>query len=230
MKKITLFFIGALILNFIIVGQALCGDKELSRIQKCEEVLSAIMEGNLGTAPKHLLCHSKGIVIVPSVKKVAFIFGARRGKGIILIKKDGEWLPPSFLTISGGSFGLQAGAKSTDILLLIMSDKAINKFKGNKLKLGVDLGVTAGPVGKEVIDISSENLYKTDIFSYVKERGMFAGVNLSGSVITHDNDSNKRFYGEELTLADILDEKVKNIPESITRLLNTLKNYCSSKK
>ena len=112
-----------------------------------------------------------------------------------LIRLCGKRFSPSFMTISGGSFGLQVRSKSSDVLLLVMTDKALNEFKNNKLRLGVDIGITAGPVGKET-GISSEDLYKTDIFSYVKEKGIFAGVNLSGSVVTHYKDSNLRFYEE----------------------------------
>ena len=111
-----------------------------------------------------------------------------------------------------------------------MTKKAVDSFKSNKLKLGVDLGIAAGPVGKKT-SISSDNLYKVDIFSYAKEKGIFAGVNLSGSVITHDNDSNLRFYEKEVTLVDILDGKLENkrIPQIAKELMDTLTKCCKEK-
>jgi len=224
MKREKLILMLFLLFLFSIKTEGICGKKETERVKNCIRVISEVMQEE---APRCLLSHSKGVVIFPGIKKAAFIIGAKRGKGVIVVRKNGKWLPPSFITISGGSFGFQAGAKSSDVVLIIMTDKAINNFKTNKLRLGVDIGITAGPVGKEA-GISSEDLYKTDIYFYAKEKGIFAGVNLSGSVITHDKDSNLRFYEKELTLIDILNGKLKNkeIPKVAKELIKTLDKYC----
>ena len=233
MKGIKLMLALFLVSNLLMAmsaNEVLCGKNETERVKACVRVLSEIMSGSQGKAPVYLLSHSNGIVILPGIKKAAFIIGAKRGKGVIVIRKNGKWLPPSFITISGGSLGFQAGAKSSDVVLIIMTKEGVKRFKSNELRLGVDIGITAGPVGKET-GISSEDLYKVDMYSYVKEKGIFAGVNLSGSIITHDNDSNLRFYEKEITLVDILDGKLKSkdVPEIAKKLISTLDRYCKNK-
>ncbi len=218
MKRVSVF-IAIFILIFPILG--FCKNKEKERIERCIWLVSEIMKED---APRYLLSHSKGVVIIPGIKKAAFIFGAKRGKGVIVLRKNGKWLPPFFITLSGGSFGLQAGAKSSDILLIVMTERAVDTFRRNKMRLGVDIGITAGPVGKET-GLSSEDLYKVDIYCYGKERGIFAGINLSGSIITHDREANRRFYGKEISFEDILKGRLKNIPAEAKKLLRTIEKY-----
>ncbi len=211
---------------YLTQSQGICGKKEIERIENCINVVTEILQGEEGKAARYLLAHSKGIVIFPGIKKAAFIIGAKRGKGVIVLRKNGRWLPPYFVTIYGGSFGFQAGAKSSDVVLIIMTNKAVNSFKSNKLKLGIDLAITAGEIGKET-GISSEDLYKTDIYFYAKEKGVFVGINLAGSVITHDEDSNLRFYKKEVTIEDILNGKLNNkeIPKEAKELIKVLKKF-----
>ncbi len=135
MKRVSVF-IAIFILIFPILG--FCKNKEKERIERCIWLVSEIMKED---APRYLLSHSKGIVIIPGIKKAAFIFGAKRGKGVIVLRKNGKWLPPFFITLSGGSFGLQAGAKSSDILLIVMTERAVDTFRRNKMRLGVDIGI-----------------------------------------------------------------------------------------
>ena len=205
------------------------GSTEDKRVLAAIKVLSKVMKGPEGKAPRYLLAHSRGVLILPGVKKIGFIAGVKRGKGIIVLKdKNNNWLPPSFISIHGGSFGFQIGAKSSDILIILMTDKAVKQFSKNKIKLGADIGIAAGPVGKE-IGISQENLFKVDAFSYVYEKGLFAGAILSGSVISQDENANANFYGEKITLNDIINGRKVKLPPVAVELLKTLKNFCENK-
>ncbi len=224
MRKIisvwVIFIVSVIITN-------ICWAKaESKRVNESTRILSVIMSSPDGEAPRYLLSYARAILLIPGVKKIGLFVGLKRGKGVIVVKdKNGKWLPPSFITLSGGSLGFQAGAKSSDIVLLIMTDKALKKFMGNRLKIGVDLGIVAGPVGKE-IGISQQDLNKIEAFSYVRERGIFVGAILSGSVLSHDEKSNQNFYGTKITFKDILSGKqVLLLPPEAKELLKTLEKF-----
>jgi len=210
-----------LLINMFIVS--VCWAKgEVERIKSATRILSNVMSGPEGTAPKYLLSHARAVILIPGVKKIGFIAGIKHGKGIIVARgKDNKWLPPSFVTLSGGSIGFQIGGKSSDIVILLMSDKALQKFTGNKIKIGVDFGVVAGPVGKE-IGLSQEDLYKIEAFSYIKEKGIFAGATIAGSLLSHDEKANQNFYGIHITFHDILSGKIPPLPPAAQELLQTL--------
>ena len=215
-----------LILVISVIFANTCWAKaESKRVKEATRILSVIMSSPDGKAPRYLLSHARAILLIPGVKKIGLLVGIKRGKGVIVAKdKNGKWLPPSFITLSGGSLGFQAGAKSSDIVLLIMTDNALKKFLGNRLKVGVDLGIAAGPVGKE-IGISQQDLNKIEAFSYVRERGIFAGAILSGSVLSHDEKSNQKFYGTKITFNDILSGKQITLPPEAKELLETLEKF-----
>ncbi len=198
---------------------------EAKRVMEATRILSAVMASPEGAAPRYILSHARAIILIPRVKKAGFLVGIKRGKGVIVARgKDGKWLPPSFITLSGGSFGFQAGAKSSDVIILLMSDRALSRFTGNRIKIGVDLGVVAGPVGGEV-GVSQEDLRRVEAFSYVREKGIFAGAILSGSVLSHDEKANRNFYGTCVTLRDILHGKPLSLPPAARELLETLEKF-----
>ncbi len=198
---------------------------ESERIEDCIRILDEVITSS-EEAPLHILKQAKGVVLIPGVKKVGLVLGVTRGKGVIVFKNDqGKWLPPLFISLYGGSIGLQLGAKSSDVIIFLMTDKAIEKFKKSKLKLGADLHVTAGPKGKN-IGISTGRLSKVDAYSYVKEKGVFAGAVISGSKLSYDSKAIKRYYGKPFTVADIFKGNIpQNIPEEAQKLLEILKKY-----
>lgn len=225
--KRWILVIGLLFVIGTFIGTLAWAGGESERIKTADKVLSTVMRGPQGDAPRYLLSHARGIILVPGLKKAGFIVGIKRGKGVIIGRdKEGKWLAPSFITISGGSLGFQAGAKSSDLVLLLMSDRAVQKFTGNKIKIGVDLGVVAGPVGKE-IGLSQEDLNKVEIFSYIREKGIFAGATISGSVVSHDEKANRNFYGTSVTFKDILCGKKISLPSVASELLQTLQSFSS---
>lgn len=226
-KRISVWWVIILLLGYF-TSSALAGG-EMERVEKATWILSRVMQGENGAAPRYLLSHAKGIVLIPGVKKIGFIAGVKRGKGIIVLRdRKGKWLPPVFITLSGGSFGFQAGAKKSDIILILMTDRAVKKFMGNKVKLGVDLGIAAGPIGKEV-GLSQESLFRVDAFSYVYEKGLFVGAVISGSILSQDRKATQKFYGESITLRDLLKGKTpKHVPNIVQNLISLLNTYSSS--
>ena len=223
--KILSCFLIFLIFAFIFNTKNCYANEEAKRIEKSIEFLKLIMNGKNGAAPRQLLSHARAVLIIPGVKKIGFIAAVKRGKGVIIARdKNNRWLAPSFVTITGGSIGFQAGASSSDILILIMTDKALKKFTGNKLKLGADIGIVAGPLGGN-LNISQETFKKIDAFSYVKEKGLFAGASISGSVISHDNNANQKFYGTKITFKEILNHKKIKLPYEAEKLISVLNKY-----
>lgn len=198
---------------------------ESERIEDCIRILDEVITSS-EEAPLHILKQAKGVVLIPGVKKVGLVLGVTRGKGVIVFKNDQDkWLPPLFISLYGGSIGLQLGAKSSDVIIFLMTNKAIEKFKKSKLKLGADLHVTAGPKGKN-IGISTGRLSKVDAYSYVKEKGVFAGAVISGSKLSYDSKAIKKYYGKPFTVADIFKGNIpQNIPEEAQKLLEILRKY-----
>lgn len=199
---------------------------ESKRIKECIRILDEVITSS-EEAPLHILKQAKGVVLIPGVKKIGLgLGGVTRGKGVIVFKNDqGKWLPPLFISLYGGSIGLQLGAKSSDVIIFLMTDKAIEKFKKSKLKLGADLHVTAGPKGKN-IGISTGKLSKADAYSYIKEKGVFAGAVISGSKLSYDSKAIKKYYGKSFTVADIFKGNIpQNISEEAQELLEILRKY-----
>jgi len=168
--------------------------KEERKIANAIEVLndlSAIPEQGI---PPALLGHAYGIAIIPSVLKVGFMAGGRYGKGVLLVKtKSNRWSNPSFIYIAGASFGFQAGAQSTDIVLVFKSQKSIDSITSGKITLGGDISVAAGPVGR-LAGAGTDIMLKAEIYSYSRNRGFFAGLSLEGAMLNIDKSSNVNFY------------------------------------
>ena len=150
---------------------------------------------------------AKGIAIFPKVLKAGFIFGAEEGQGIVLLKSEnGGWFGPSFVGIAGASAGLQIGAEEIGLLLVINNDNGLSAFTGgNSFKLGADLAVAAGPVGRQVGAATNAPL-KASIYSYSMAKGIFAGISVSGAVINQNRDLNLAYWGSQLSAQQALAE------------------------
>ena len=132
----------------------------------------------------------------PSLVKAGFVVGGQRGRGIISVRdpKSGAWSSPAFLTITGGSIGLQIGAQAVDLVLVVQNRRGLDQLLQNQFKIGADAAVAAGPVGRDA-SASTDIQLRAQILSYSRTRGLFAGVTLNGSTIRQDRDANERFYG-----------------------------------
>jgi lipid-binding SYLF domain-containing protein len=170
------------------------------------EVLSEVTRNPKTGMPRLVLRKAEGIAIIPDMFKVSFIFGARFGRGVLVVRQpDGTWSNPLFIQLLGGSFGAQAGAQSTDLVLVFQSQKGLDQFlKGNdKLTIGVDVGAAAGPVGKR-FEASTDAALKAEILSYSNTHGIFAGVSAEGGTLQIDWRANMLYYGHPVSPAAIL--------------------------
>jgi lipid-binding SYLF domain-containing protein len=172
--------------------------------------------------PKDLLDKAQAVAVFPGVLKAAFIFGGREGKGVISRRTANGWSTPAFFTLGGGSFGAQIGADKTDYVLLIMNDKGLNGLLSDKFSIGGDVGVAAGPVGREASAATDAEL-KADILTYSRTKGVFAGVSLSGTAITPDNKLNEAVYG--MTARDVLSGSASSVNSGVSVFTQTLARY-----
>ena len=204
-------------------------EKETHRLKDSYDVLKAVTGMPDKGIPRDLLNKAECVIVVPAVKKAAFIVGASYGRGVMTCRSGanyrGLWTAPAFYAIEGGSFGLQAGGEATDFVLLIMNEQGAKSVLTSKVKLGGDASVAAGPVGRAT-SAETDVVMKAEILSWSRNRGVFAGISLEGSTLRSDDEANKNFYGKELNATQIVrDSAVKPIPAAgkpLVQLLNHL--------
>lgn len=175
-------------------GLAVAQDDEIKRLKTATTVFEEIMEAPDNAIPRAILDKATAVAIFPSTVKAGFIFGGHRGKGVISARNEqGEWSTPAFLTLTGGSFGLQIGGQSVDLILVIMNRRGLEKLLRNEFKIGGDASAVVGPLGRD-LEASTDLTLRAEILSYSRTRGLFAGITLKGSTIRADRDANERFY------------------------------------
>jgi lipid-binding SYLF domain-containing protein len=177
--------------------------------------------------PPALLEGAQAIVIVPGVLKVSFLGGARFGRGVLLLRTtDGGWSNPVFVTLAGGSFGFQAGAQATDLILVFRNRRSVVSFlRGHgKFTLGADAAVAAGPVGRQA-EAATDALLSSEILSYSRSRGLFAGVSLEGAALALDWHAVSAYYGETIPPSAVLGGAAVEAPRSAGRLRGWLDYY-----
>lgn len=174
------------------------------RLEAAARVMREIMGAPDKGIPTDLLGKSACVVVVPGVKKGAFIVGAKYGRGFIVCRKPGGgWSAPAGVKVEGGSVGFQIGGSETDVVLLVMNENAIDKLLSSKFTIGADASATAGPVGRTASAATDIQLH-AQILTYSRARGLFAGVSLEGATMRPDDDANKDLYGKEMSNKDIV--------------------------
>lgn len=159
------------------------------------EVTRGIADMPLRAIPEYLLKDAAGVAVIPAVVKLGFIVGGQRGKGVIVGKRpDGSWSPPVFVTITGGSFGWQAGVQSIDLVLVFRNRRGLDAILRGELTLGADASVAAGPLGRDASAQTSLGL-EAEVYSYSQSRGLFAGLAVNGAVIKIDGNATTAYYG-----------------------------------
>jgi lipid-binding SYLF domain-containing protein len=173
--------------------------------------------------PDWLLARAHGIAVVPDVVKVGLGVGGRRGKGLLVVRdSQGRWTNPVFITLTGGSFGWQAGVQSTDVILVFTSAAGVEGITDGKLTLGADASVAAGPVGRQASAATDPNL-SAEVYSYSRAMGLFAGVAIDGTAITIDRKGNAAFYNKrDITAEELMAEGAPTPPPAAQRYLSTL--------
>jgi lipid-binding SYLF domain-containing protein len=171
-------------------------------------------------APSDLMSKARCVVVIPGLKKGAFVVGGEYGRGYAVCRHDGSWGGPAAVKLSGGSLGAQLGVESTDVVLLVMNQKGMERLEKDKLALGADASVAAGPVGRRA-SADTDISMRAEVLSYSRSHGVFAGISLDGAVLTRDDSEDRRLYGRHVTNGEILRGEVPP-PEAASVLRATL--------
>jgi lipid-binding SYLF domain-containing protein len=198
--------------------------KDDERLKNCGTVLKEILDVP-DDIPQDLLDKADCVVVFPSVLKAAFIVGGSYGRGAMSCRKGddfrGPWGAPTMMALEGGSFGFQIGGQATDFVLLVMNESGARGILASKVKLGGDASAAAGPVGRDS-SAETDATLRSEILSYSRARGLFAGISLEGSTIRPDNGDNTRVYSRKISAREIvLSEKV-SVPPAAQQLISTL--------
>ena len=216
--KITLLALGLSLICLHAKSQV----KETEKIQAANKVLVefSTMKDKI---PQKLFNVSEGIIIIPKLINAGFVIAGKRGKGIAMVKKaDGTWSDPVFVTMTGGSFGFQAGVQSVDLVLIFKSRETLEQIGKGSFTLGGDASVTARPVGRNAA-ASTDYKMEAEVYSYSKSKGLFAGISINGSALDIDEKTNSNFYGEAVDAKTIFDGNRSTSAEVIA-LKQTLSN------
>jgi lipid-binding SYLF domain-containing protein len=199
-------------------------NKADDRLKNCGLVLKEILDVP-DNIPQGLLDKADCVVVFPSVVKAAFIVGGSYGRGAMTCRTGenfrGAWGAPTMMALEGGSFGFQIGGQATDFVLLIMNESGARGILASKVKLGGDASVAAGPVGRDASADTDASL-RSEILSYSRARGLFAGVSLEGSTIRPDNGDNQHVYGKKIPARDIVLSGSVAVPAAAEQFISTL--------
>jgi len=196
------------------------------RLDAAADVMTEIMAAPDKGIPQDLLDKSECMVIVPGLKKGAFIIGGKYGKGFMSCRRAGAgWSAPGAVRVEGGSFGFQIGGSETDVVLLVMNEGGVKKLLSSKFTVGVDASAAAGPVGRTSSAATDAQMH-AEILTYSRARGLFAGVSLEGATLRPDEDWNKELYGKPMTNQEIVTGHTTS-PAAAARLISTLNKYSS---
>lgn len=225
MKHIAIVSV-SLTLGALALNAATEADK---RLQEATTVFSEVMSISEKSIPQDLLNKSECVVIVPGLKKGAFVFGGKYGRGFMLCRREGGlgWSAPAAIKVEGGSFGFQIGGSETDVIMLVLNKGGAKKLLSSKFTLGADASVAAGPVGRES-SADTDAKFNAQILTYSRSRGAFAGIALQGATLRPDNDANEELYGKGKTNSEIVEGNIT--PTDAGAALVTELNKYSSRK
>ena len=202
--------------------------KKLNNEQKRLEESGVVMQEVLNVPdniPQQLLEKAECVIVIPSVKKLAFGVGASYGRGAMVCRQGekfrGPWGAPAMYALEGGSVGFQIGGEATDLILLVMNDRGMDSILSSKVKLGADASVAAGPKGRDA-SADTDAWMRAEILSYSRSRGLFAGISLEGSTLRPDDDASADVYGHAIKAKDIVRGKKTGVPETGRHLVNVL--------
>jgi len=173
------------------------------RLDSATTVLHEIMGMPDKGIPEEVLEHAKCVAVIPHMVKGGFVFGGKGGKGVATCRTANGWSAPAFITISGGSWGLQIGVEAVDVVMIIQNDKGMQKLLSSNFQVGADASAAAGPVGRHA-EAGTDWKMDTEILTYSRAKGAFAGLTLEGASIRQDNDSRDAIYGDKVTTRALL--------------------------
>jgi len=176
---------------------------EVKRLSEAGVILTELRNSPDKGIPEELWNKAECVVVIPSMKKAAFIVGGEYGSGVMSCHAGNGWSEPVFMQLAKGSWGLQIGAETTDLVLLIMNRRGVDKLLDDKISLGGDASVAAGPVGRHAAAATDGQLH-AEMLSYSRSQGLFAGIDLSGGVLRPDKEADARAYGPDVKASDVV--------------------------
>ena len=221
--------VGTTLLASAVVMNAAVNKTERQRIEDAAAVLHEIHQAPDKDVPEDLWEKASCVAVIPSVKKAAFIVGGEYGKGMISCRNGAGWSAPSFMLLEKGSFGFQIGGESVDLVLLVMNERGVNHLLQDKVALGGEASVAAGPVGRDTRAMTDAQL-KSEILSYSRSQGLFAGIDLTGGVLKPDRDDNRDLYGRDIPPRDILHGKGVVVPRAAAPFMEALRRTAPPKQ
>ena len=206
------------------------GDTAAERLNESAAVLTEVMSAPDKGIPQDLMEKSECIVIVPGLKKAAFVIGGKYGKGFISCRRPSGagWSAPAAIRVEGGSVGFQIGGSETDVIMLVLNKRGAEKLLSSKFTLGADASVAAGPVGR-TSSAGTDAKMQAQILTYSRSRGAFAGVSLGGATLRPDEDTNSELYGSKLSNETIVNGSTE-VPAAASGLISTLTKYSAHKE
>jgi SH3 domain-containing YSC84-like protein 1 len=187
-------------------------EDSVARLQSSVDVLHSIMATPDKGIPEEVLSNAKCILVVPDLIKGGFIFGGKHGRGVASCRTSSGWSAPAFVSVGGGSWGLQIGVEGVDLVMLVMNEQGFQHLLSSKFQLSGEGSVAAGPVGRHA-SAGTDWKMNTQVLTYSRSRGAFAGITLEGAVVQQDDDSTRAIYGKHMRFRNILSGKVST-PES----------------
>ena len=203
-------------------ASATLSNTEIKRISEAAQVLKEIHSVPDKDIPQELWDRASCVLVVPSLKKAAFVFGGEYGRGLMSCRHSGKWSAPVFMQVGKGSWGLQIGAQSIDLVLLVMNEGGMQKLLKNKVSLGAEASIAGGPVGRDARAATDAQL-KAEILSYSRTQGLFAGINLSGGVVKPDEDDNTDLYGAGTSAGSVVNGTTVTPPAVTEPFMTALK-------
>src|SRR5271163_2147822 len=202
-------------------------NKEQKRLEECGVVMQEVL--NIpDNIPHDLLEKAECVIVVPSVKKLAFGIGADYGRGAMVCRTGehfrGRWGAPAMYALEGGSVGFQIGGEATDLILLVMNDKGMESILSSKVKLGADASIAGGPLGRDA-SADTDAWMRAEILSYSRSRGVFAGISLEGTTLRPDDDASEKVYGYPIKAKDIVRGEKLSVPATGHELVNVLEKH-----
>ena len=206
----------ALVFSATVQAQA----REEGRLLIASQILEELRDTPDQSIPDRLLDRAYGIAVIPDLTKIAFFAGGRWGRGVLVVRDSkGQFGNPVFISMTGGSFGWQWGVQSTDIVLVFTTEKGVRGFSGGKLTLGADASVAAGPVGRSA-SVATDQSFKAEVYSYSRNRGLFAGIALDGTVISISDSANEEFYKKSnVSASEIINGSVSSQDPAVQRFM-----------
>jgi SH3 domain-containing YSC84-like protein 1 len=220
MKFASLFVVGALALTAGNLSAASGHQDSIERLNMASNTLTAMVNTPDKGIPEEVLSSAKCIVVIPHLIKGGFVIGAEHGRGVASCRTPEGWSAPAFVSLGGGSWGLQIGVEGVDVIMLVMNDNGLQHMLSSKFKIGGDASASAGPVGRHA-SAGTDWKMESEILTYSRSKGVFAGISLDGAVLEQDKDSTRAIYGGDRSFRSTLGGHV-HAPQSTHAFLATI--------